>query len=128
MMKATLMTSLKDGSIVNAKNAATSLMRLQQIRCGYLPQDNGEMEAIDDSAIQALLEVTEQREGQTVIWCRFKEDIKRVVAAIEKRYGKKSVGVYYGKGKKDISAKTKSDFLAKRIRFFVGNRRAAGPD
>lgn len=126
MMKQTLMTELKNGDVITAKNAAVSLMRLQQIRCGYLPHEDGTLEHIDDSALNALIEVTEQTVGQTVIWCRFKEDIRRVVARLQKEYGKNCVGVYYGKSQAKVSEKAKQDFLARRIRFLVGNPQSGG--
>lgn len=125
-MKSSLMTELKNGDIVSAKNAATALMRLQQIRCGYLPQEDGTMEVIDNSALDAMIAVTQQIPGQTVIWARFREDIKRILARLEKEYGKGCAAVYYGKSKKKESAQAKADFLAKRITYLVGNPQSGG--
>lgn len=125
-MKATFMTSLSNGEIVDAPNAAVSMLRLQQIVCGYLPGEDGYMEVISNQRIDDTIEIARQTEGPTVIWARFQQDIDRLKLALETEFGKGCVATYDGRTKDSERSAAKADFLERRKRFFVSNQAAGG--
>ena len=71
---------------VEAAEGGVRVQKLQQILNGYLMQ-NGEIITVDDDApiYDALIdEVYGTLPGKTLIWCRYREDIRRVVAKLRR--------------------------------------------
>lgn len=129
-LRKTFMTEMQDGSIVDVQNAAVALLRLQQVVLGYLPyvDADGEtvVETFADDRLQVLLDIVEQVNGPVIIWSRFRNDIKRVTAALQKVYGKHSVVEYYGATKDKERAANKQAFITWQARFFNSNPSAGG--
>lgn len=129
-LKKTFMTEMSDGSIADVDNAAVVLLRLQQVVLGYLPyvDPDGETvtETFDYGRLQELLAIIEQVNGPVIIWSRFRNDIVRVTAALEKVYGKGSVVEYYGATKDKQRAINKQLFIEGKARFFNSNPSAGG--
>jgi SNF2 family DNA or RNA helicase len=128
-MKDTFMTELKSGAIVDAQHAAVAILRLQQIICGYLP-DEGKLSVISDERLNVLLDVIDQVNGPVVIWCRFTADINRIYDRLTKRneegFGPQCAVRYYGEMNEKERDKAKAKFLSGEARFFVGNTAAGG--
>lgn len=82
-------------------------LRLQQIICGYIPneylEDDDKMQQLfqswkENPRIVSMLELIEDRppgEG-TIIWCRFREDIRCIAEALQESYGERSVVQFHG--------------------------------
>ena len=124
-LKRDFITMLASGEIATVTNAASGLVRLQQIVCGYLPTEDA-VEEISKERIDVLLDVVEQRSGPIVIWSRFREDVRRVSEALAKKYGAKQVVTYFGGTKKSERSDNVKAFLSGKSRFFVGNAAAGG--
>ena len=124
-MKRDLLADLGKGKIGSAANAAVRLMRLQQIVCGYLPEEeSGELHAVSDERLDALCEIVSQREGPIVVWARFAEDIRRIAARMKKE-GEIAV-TYYGETKPKDRAAAKADFLGGKARILISTPDAGG--
>lgn len=123
-LKKQLMTELSDGTIITVTNAAAGLVRLQQVACGFLPQEGGGMDNLSNERIEVLLDIIDQVEGPVVIWARFKEDIRRIEEAI-KGEGETCV-TYYGDTKKPDRKKAVDDFLSGKKRIFISNQASGG--
>jgi SNF2 family DNA or RNA helicase len=75
-----------DAGRVAAPDAGPRMMKLQQIVNGYL-YDNGTAIEIDPDApiYDAMLEqVGGTLPGKSIVWCRFREDIRRCAAKLKK--------------------------------------------
>ena len=127
-MKKAALVILEDDTIF-AQEAMTQLLRLQQILCGYLPvDDQGTLVDIPTRRLDALMETVEETSGKIIIWARFRKDIQRIEEALVKKYGRESVGSYYG----DTSEADRDDLVRNfsdpdhATRFFVGNPQTAG--
>lgn len=127
-MKKAALVILEDDTIF-AQEAMTQLLRLQQILCGYLPvDDKGTLVDIPTRRLDALMETVEETSGKIIIWARFRKDIQRIEEALVKKYGRESVGSYYG----DTSEADRDDLVRNfsdpdhETRFFVGNPQTAG--
>ena len=119
-------------AILNGKqsttvNTLTQLMRLHQITCGHLTDDNGQIQAIENNRIKELLSVLEDIEGKAIIWAHYQYDIKNIIKEIEAVYGPGSVVDYYGLTPKDERQDNIKRFQDDpKCRFFVGTPATGG--
>ena len=126
-MKSAALASLK-GKMATAPHVLTQLMRLHQITCGHLKNDDETITEIKNNRIDSLLEVLEETEGKAIIWANYVYDINRIVKAISKKYGEDSIVQYYGA----IAAEHRQKNIEKfqdpdsPVRFFVGNPQTGG--
>ncbi len=126
-MKESAVAFLEDGGLVSAPEVMTRLLRLQQLLCGYLVNDDGEIVEIANNRINTMMEVIEEMEGKIIIWSRFRHDIKKIKKELIKTYGSGSTVTYYG----DTSQKDREDAIFRfqndtTTRFFVGNPQVGG--
>jgi hypothetical protein len=125
-LKHTFLTSLSNGDIVDVPSAAVALVRLQQVLCGYLPQEEGGIETFSHERIDTLMEIVEQVEGPVLIWARFNEDIRRIVATLEEYDGPGSAVQYVGATSQADRKTNVGRWLAGEARHFVSNPAAGG--
>lgn len=62
--------------------AITQLLRLHQITLGYMRMDDGTMVQLPNNRINALKGIIESTSGKVIIFCRFKEEIGQICAAL----------------------------------------------
>lgn len=112
---------------VDVTVGAAVITKLHQIACGFLMDEEGKVawRASPNPRITALLDALEEAGNQpTIVWCRFRDDIESVFAALRK-VGRKPV-TYYG----GMTAAQKQDavegFMAGRFDAFVGQVDAGG--
>tara|TARA_R110000803_G_scaffold106572_1_gene174662 strand:- start:819 stop:1361 length:543 start_codon:yes stop_codon:yes gene_type:complete len=103
-------------------------MRLHQITCGHLKNDDGTITEIKNNRLDELLNVLDEVEGKVIIWANYIYDIEHIVSAIKKKYGLESVVQYYGAISSDERQKTIDRFQDpdSDARFFVGNPQTGG--
>lgn len=131
-VKRMLMTTLSDGTHYDVNGTAVGLLRCQQVVCGTLPfpeqdaeaKDDWKYDIISDQRIKELIDVIEKfdEEAQIVIWSRFINDIKRIVATLNKEYGADSCVEYHGGRNSKQREEAKALFQTDKRRFFVGNQ------
>ena len=126
-MKTAALATLK-GKMATAPHVLTQMMRLHQITCGHLKNDDGTITDIKSNRIKALLEVLEEVEGKVIIWANYVYDIKQIVNVISDEYGDDSIVQYYGA----VDAEKRQDNIKKfqdpnsKARFFIGNPQTGG--
>lgn len=136
-LKKTFMTALDNGDIVDVTSAATAVLRLQQVICGYLPIPEVEggvhenaFEDFSEERLDVLDNIIEQVKGPIVIWARFRRDIQRIESRLTKEYGAESCVTYYGltkdTKKDDNRTKAIKAFTSNRVRFFISNPQSGG--
>ena len=115
-----------DGAFISTSAVITQLLRLQQVLCGHVPDDDGEMHQIPSRRVESLMEVLDEAQGKVIIWARFREDIRRIVEAISKEYGEGSVAQYHG-GNVNTRQEDAARFISDpACRFMVSNQQAGG--
>ena len=126
-MKSAALASLK-GKMATAPHVLTQLMRLHQITCGHLKNDDDSITEIKNNRINELLDVLDEIEGKAIIWANYIYDIEHIVSAIKKKYGDDSVVQYYGAIASDQRQKNIEKFqdVNSSYRFFVGNPQTGG--
>lgn len=120
------MTLLEDGT-VTTQSALTTLMRLHQINCGHVNNDQGETSDLPSNRISELLRILEERQDKIIIWGTFQRDITLIKEAISKEYGKDSVVTYYGPNSDKERTEALEKFKhTKECRFIIGTPGAMG--
>ena len=126
-MKSAALALLK-GKMATAPHVLTQLMRLHQITCGHLKNDDESITEIKNNRLKELLYLLEEVEGKVIIWANYIYDIKNIVKAISEEYGADSIVEYYG----NISAEQRQKNIEKfqdpnsNARFFIGNPQTGG--
>ena len=118
---------LDDGELVSAPAVITQLLRLQQVLCGHIKTDDGELLEIPSKRIDAMMEAIDEMTGKVIIWSRFRYDMRKIESEITKVHGPGSVVTYFGDTSDDARQEAIQKFQnAEAVRFFVGNPQTAG--
>ena len=126
-MKKTSVVFLEDGGMVTAPEVMTRLLRLQQLLCGYLVDDDGETIELANNRIKVMMEVIEEMDGKVIIWSRFRYDIRKIKKELCKAYGSGSVVTYYGDTSQEDRDSAIHNFQTNpETRFFVSNAQTGG--
>ena len=126
-MKSAALALLK-GKMATAPHVLTQMMRLHQITCGHLKNDDGTITDLKNNRINELLSLLEEVEGKVIIWANYIHDIENLLKTISKEYGADSIVQYYGainSADRQIAIETFQDPNSK-VRFFIGNPQTAG--
>jgi len=114
-------------SCIPAPLVITQLLRLQQVTCGYVPDDmdEGVLHPIGDGTrLKALKEVLEDIEtGKVIIWARFRRDIDQIMEQLPE-----DEAVRYDGATSDelrLAARKAFQDPDSKVRYFVGNPAAA---
>ena len=122
------LAQLQDGSLVSTNNVLTQIMRLQQICCGFIKNDDEELREVKSNRLQELVNVCEETDGKVIIWASYVHDIEKICEMLTKEYGPNSFGAFYGatpQGERQEIVDTFQD-PDSEMRFFVGNSRTGG--
>jgi len=103
-------------------------MRLQQICCGFLQPDDGEIQTLDNNRMKELLEITDELQGKAIIWASYTHDIQQIASTLRDRFGPEAVATYYGGTPQDERQEIVERFQDKKgpLRFFVGQPKTGG--
>jgi len=134
-MKSAALAHLK-GKLATAPHVLTQMMRLHQITCGHLKNDDDSVTDLKNGRIKELLKLLEDTNGKVIIWANYIHDIKNIIKAITTAkdedqqliYGPDAVVEYYGATSSDDRAKAIKSFQDpdSKVRFFIGNPQTAG--
>ena len=126
-MKSAALASL-NGKLATAPHVLTQMMRLHQITCGHLKNDDGTTTELKNNRLDELLDLLDETEGKAIIWANYIHDIEHITKAIKKKYGDDSIVQYYGA----IDTKQRQEGIKKfqdpnsAARFFIGNPQTGG--
>lgn len=115
---------LSTEATVTAQLALTRELRLSQVLCGFVADDEGNLQRIEERRTDALMEVLEELDGSVIIWVRFVPSIEVIYRQIGEEYGPGSAVTYYG-ATRDRAAAVEA-FTSGKARFFIGNRETGG--
>ncbi len=126
-MKSAALALLK-GKMATAPHVLTQMMRLHQITCGHLRNDDGTITEIKNNRLKELVDLLDEVEGKVIIWANYVYDIENIVKTIGEAFGEDSIVQYYGA----IPAEERQKNIEKfqdpnsKARFFVGNPQTGG--
>lgn len=94
-MKKYAIAAIGEGT-VSASIVVTQLLRLQQIVCGHVPDDYGNLQDVESNRIEALMDLLDETEGKVVIWSRFRPDVTKICQALQERFPEDAVAQFHG--------------------------------
>lgn len=115
--------------IVN--NKLSAMAKLQQITCGYLKLEDGEVirmfkKVLDNPRNVAMMDVVEDVEGQMIFWAPHRDKVDQIIECLRAGYEDAKIVRYDGAVKKTDRMTGIDDFQEGRARFFVGNPASGG--
>lgn len=119
---------LEDGQLSTTTNVLTQIIRLQQICCGFINDDEGNTTEIKNDRLNELINVCEEANGKIIIWATFVHDIVNIGQELSEKFGKDSFVTFYGatsQEERQIAVDSFQDPNS-NVRFFVGNSRTGG--
>lgn len=127
-MRKSALAELDSGEWATTASVLTQIMRLQQICCGHLQPDGGEVQELQSYRLMELLDITEEIRGKAIIWATYTHDIQQIAEALRKRFGPDSVATYYGATPQEERQKIVETFQQEcsPLRFFVGQPKTGG--
>lgn len=116
------MVELENGELITAEMVMTRLLRLQQVSCGYVPDDDGDLHSFKKNPrLDALVESCEPLGHQAIVWARFRQDIDRITDAL----GDRAVR-FDGRLNEDDRERSREAFVRGDAQFFVANQAVGG--
>lgn len=122
------LAQLADGTLSTTNNVLTQIMRLQQICCGFIKNDDGDISEVPSTRLQELLNICEEISGKVIIWATYVHDIEKICEVLSKEYGPRSFGAFYGATPQEERQRIVEEFQKpdSEMQFFVGNSRTGG--
>jgi SNF2 family DNA or RNA helicase len=88
-------TKLSNGSHVTSTIVISQMLRLHQILCGHVKDEQGEEHLINEHRTEELIDLLEEYQGKAVIWCSYDTDIRKVSEALKEHF-KVNVARFWG--------------------------------
>lgn len=128
MMKKLALAQLDNGELATTQSVLTQIMRLQQITCGHLRTDDGELRELKSNRLDALMEIVEEVQGKAIIWATWSHDLVMIADALRRRFGPEAAATYYGETPQDERQRIVTEFQKPDgpLRFFVGQPKTGG--
>lgn len=121
---------LEDGAEVEAIGGGAVLIKLQQMLSGFVVDIEGQVRDLvadpDNPRLVALLDEVAGSDGKVIVWCKYREDIRRALAAL-RGAGHRCVE-YHGAVSSQADRQAAIDAFQNDpgVRCFVGQPRAGG--
>ena len=125
-LKEYALAHLDDDEFMTTPNVLTQLLRMQQVLSGHTMSSEGNLFEIKDNRLNELLDCLDEMDGKTIIWSRFRYDVKRITEALTTDHGPESVVSYFGDTSDDDRTQAIESFQNGKARFFVGNPQTGG--
>jgi SNF2 family DNA or RNA helicase len=114
------------------QNKLSAMAKLQQITCGYLKLEDGEVmrmfkHVMDNPRNQVMMEsVEDAADGGIIFWAPHRDKIDQIIECLREGYDATQIVRYDGAVGKEQRMKNVDDFSEGRVRFFVGNPASGG--
>jgi hypothetical protein len=125
-MKEFATTMLANEAHVTATVVIAQIMKLHQILCGHVKDEEGVEHLIPENKTAELLDLLDDYGGKAIIWCSYDVDVKKVVEALTEEYGKGSVARFWGGNTKTRDAEEKLFKEDPNCRFMVATPDSGG--
>jgi hypothetical protein len=112
---------------MTATVALTQVLRLHQLVCGYVVDEQGVVHDVPERRSRALLDLLSDHDGQAVVWCSYNHNIRRLSALLQQpsNLGPGSVAHFWG-GNTSSRVVEEREFKEGRRRVMLANPAAGG--
>ena len=127
-MQELALAQLATGELSTTASVLTQIMRLQEICCGHLRTDDGEIQELPNNRLDEMIDVIDEMLGKVIIWSTWVYDREKIVNTLQERYGPCSAEGFYGATPQDARQSIVDRFQDpdSDLRFFVGNPKTGG--
>ena len=127
-MQELALAQLATGELSTTASVLTQIMRVQEICCGHLRTDDGDIQPLPSKRMDEMLDVIDEMLGKVIIWATWVYDIEKIVETLRERYGPESAEGFYGATPQDARQDIVDRFQDpdSDLRFFVGNPKTGG--
>lgn len=113
------------------QNKLSSMAKLQQITCGYLKLEEGDVlrmfkKVMDNPRNAAMMDVVEDVEGKIIFWAPHRDKINQIIECLREGFEAPEIVRYDGSVKKTERMAGIDAFQDGNARFFVGNPESGG--
>jgi len=95
-MKEQALIELSQFEIVTAPLVMTKMLKLHQIVCGFITNNEGKVTHISDVRMKIIREVLDEAPGKVIIWAAYRHNIRQLEKSLGEHYGKETVASFYG--------------------------------
>lgn len=120
------MAELQSADFVTPNMVITRLLRMHQVLCGHVKDDEGKEHEIKENRTGELMGLLEEYDGKAIIWCSYDLDVRKVSDALRKRYGDESVARFWGGNTKTREDEEKLFKRNPRTRWMIATASAGG--
>jgi Mesyanzhinovviridae DNA helicase len=117
---------LSNGSYVTANSVLSQMIRLHQVICGHVKDEDGKVQDIGTNRIKAIVELLNEHDGKAIIWDVYDYEIRRIKGELIAEFGSNSVASFWG-GNAHVRDKEESKWLSDpECRFMVSTQMSGG--
>lgn len=111
---------------VTATMAMVEMLRLHQVICGHVRDEQGQTYEVATNRPAELLAVLREHEGKAIVWCTYDHDVRAIETALTETYGPGCCARFWG-GNRDTREAEEARFQTDpACRFMIGTPAAGG--
>lgn len=115
------------GSFTSSQAAITTLIRLQQIVCGYVRDDDGNVHMLDSRRVQAVVDIAEQTDEDIIVWVGAHTPMIPVLMdTLQERFGEGCCAAFWGGNVRSRDREAREFMDNPSVRFMVATQAAGG--
>jgi SNF2 family DNA or RNA helicase len=111
---------------VTATLVITQMLKLHQVLCGHVADENGVIHPVPEKRTDELLELLGEYDGKAIVWVSYDWDVTKVHQALEKEYGEGSAARFWGGNRMTREEEERRFREDPRCRFMVATPAAGG--
>jgi len=123
-------SEIKEEKFATVKIALTKMLRLHQIVCGFLPDDEDkEIHKIPSNRLDAVKDIIDETDSKAIIWANYIPNFEELISVLQKEHGESKVIGYYGstsnkdreRARREMKRGNKGE-----LKYLVGNPQTGG--
>lgn len=80
---------LDSQSHVTALHVITKILRLHQVLCGHVRDDEEKIiKEIPENRTSAVIDILDEYDGKSIVWCSYDYNVQKIAKAIEKKFNR----------------------------------------
>lgn len=119
-------TEVSSGVHVTPGMKMVNVLRRHQLLCGYLVDEGRVLREFPENRTVAVLSILSDYGGKAIVWCAYDHSVRRVIAALRKRFGEESTVGYWGGNLSTRDAEERRFKGEDACRFIVATASAGG--
>jgi len=125
-MKNFAMTQIEEEAHASASIVLAQMMRMHQILCGHLTDEEGNIHEIPSNRINDLIEILEGHRGKAIVWTHYVPALKKIVEELEEHFGEGCTAQFHGENKKTRHNDERKFLTDKKCLYMVATQGAGG--